>query len=1007
MTDDTPESPPTDPAPQSAASEAAPEASLPVSAFVIGFVVLAAICGGTYWFMNRPDPVQLEASVERAFNRGEYDEAYRLAEEAWEASESNRLARVAGECAQRDERLDDALTWYRRLKDDDSEDYLVGTFARALLCINTGRLREAEEAFGKAVEKEPENVEFRRSFGQLLNAEGRRWEASEQFFGAVRHGVFAGETTMEDLLLLANFEAPFQHSPITDKAIEAMPDDPIPLLGTVLTHYIFNRYDEGMKVCRDIIAKAPEEAQAQMWLGRGLIDSDQLAAVPDWNASVPESASEFPGIWHIRGVWAEKVGQKKAAARCFWEAVRREPNYIGANYQLGLALMAIGEKAKAKQFLERHALLSQYHQICHPIYTEGPRLESLKKLVTLADKLGRQWEQFAWLKFAMTHAQQNNQQREFVAMQPKYRDLGQKLQDTMPPRTLSSSNPALAVDLSAYPLPDWSRGATDSGQTTRQQPLAVIRFEDIAADVGLDFTYFNSADRNTKGMRIFESTGGGVAACDFDLDGWSDLYFTQGAKWPVNRDEAVEEDKLFRNLEGSKVADVTDAAGLGDLNYSQGINVGDVDGDGFPDLYLANIGLNRLFRNNGDGTFSEMSQGVADRTRRWTSSALVADLNGDGLPDLFDVNYLSGDEVYDKLCGAEVKRACAPSTFAGEQDEIFLNNGDGTFTNATEVTELKGHRGKGLGVVAADFDGTGRLNVFVANDGIANDYYVPEGDGNSLKLLESAQERGLAFDYDSRGQACMGVAVDDYNGNQTLDLFVTNYFEDSNTLYEMTDAGNLFEDKTRERKLRTPSFDFLGFGTQFLDADLDGRPDIVLTNGHIDDFTHEDKPFRMRPQFYANVGDEFLEIKPPSDSKYMNQQQLGRGLARIDFNRDGRCDFAVTHLDTPAAIAKNTTETDANWLMLRLVGTESARDAIGTTVTLTSKNGSRTMQLTAGDGYQACNERKLNFGLGKADRISRVVVQWPSGVRQTLTNVPVGSEVTVREDDNTVYVIPK
>ena len=978
-----------------------------MGAFVIAFVLIAAVGGGIYWFVNRPDPVQLAASVERAFNRGEYEEAYRLAEEAWESSSSNRLARIAGECAQRDNRFDDALRWYRRLEEDDSEDYLAGTVARALLCLNTGRLRESEEAFRLAVAKQPENVGFRRSFGQLLNAEGRRWEASEQFFGTVRYGVFAGETTMEDLLLLANFEAPFENNPIMDQAIETMPDDPIPLLGRVLTHYIFNRYEEGMKICRDVIAKSPEEAQAQMWLGRGLIDSDQLAKVPAWNAKVPENANEFPGIWHIRGVWAEKVGQKKAAARCFWEAVRREPNYIAANYQLGLALMSIGEKAKAKPFLDRHALLSQYHQICHPIYTEGPRLESLKQLVSLAGKLGRNWEQFAWLKFAMSQAQEKNNQKEFTAMQPRYSELGQSLQDSLPPRTLASFNPAVSVDLSSYPLPDWSRGASESGQPTTRRPVAQIRFEDIAPEVGLNFTYFNSADRNTKGMRIFESTGGGVAACDYDLDGWSDLYFTQGAVWPVNRDEAVEKDKLFRNISGLRVQDATELAGLGDLNYSQGINAGDINGDGFPDLYLANIGLNRLFLNNGDGTFTETSQGIADRTRRWTTSALVADLNGDGLPDLFDVNYLSGDEVYDKLCGAEVKRACAPSTFAGEQDEIFLNNGDGTFTNATEATELKGHRGKGLGVVAADFDGTGRLNVFVANDGIANDYYVPEGEGNSLRLRESAQERGLAFDYDSRGQACMGVAVDDYNGNETLDLFVTNYFEDSNTLYEMAEAGNLFEDKTRERKLRTPSFSFLGFGTQFLDADLDGRPDIVLTNGHIDDFTHENKPFRMRPQFYANVGDEFVEIKPPADSVYMNKQQLGRGLARIDFNRDGRCDFAVTHLDSPAAIAKNTTQTDANWVTLRLVGIESSRDAIGTTVTVASKNGSRTMQLTAGDGYQATNERVLNFGLGQADNISRVVVQWPSGVRQTLTRVSVRTEITLREDDSRPYVIPK
>ncbi len=1011
MTDDTNSETPS-------ANPEQPRGEFPVGGFLIGFILIAVIAGAGYYFATKsPDGAKSTMLAEQAFNRGEYEKAYELASQAWDSSPTTRMARIAGECAQRQDDFEGALKWYRRLEDDDSEDYLKGTIGYAILAMNVGYFEESEKAFGVVSEKLPTEVQFRRDFGKLLSAEGRRWEASEHFFATVRHGVASGQTQMDDLLLLANFEAPFAANELIGTALKANPDDPTPELGNVLAHYIFNRYDEGIEICRRVVQKKPELAQAQAWLARGLIDSDKLGQIPSWNATLPASAEDFPAVWHMRGVWAEKVGQKKAAARCFWEAVAREPDYLGASYQLGLVLVALGEDDKAQPFLKRHALLSKYHQVTHPIRSEGPKLESLKQLVDLSGQLGRQWEQLAWVKFLIVQAQTERNEKEYLAAGRIYEQLSATIQTTQPPRVVDEMNLAKVVDLSDYPLPDWSKSTStsDGGSgTSAPESLAGIRFDDIGPDIGLDFTYFNSADRKTQGMRIFESTGGGVAAFDFDSDGWPDLYFTQGALWPVNRDEAVERDKLFRNLNGERVVEVTELAGLGDLNYSQGVNVGDVDGDGFQDLYVANIGMNRLYHNNGDGTFTEMSAGINDRTRRWTSSTLVADLNADGLPDLFDVNYLSGDEVYDRLCGsipgADGKvyyRTCAPSAFAGEQDEVFLNNGDGSFRNATVESGLEEAKGKGLGVVAADFDGNGQLNVFVANDGIANFYFVSEVIDSKLTLRESAQERGVAFDYDSRGQACMGVAVDDYDGNERLDLFVTNYYEDSNTLYQMTDELNMFEDKTRERKLRTPSFNFLGFGTQFLDVNLDGLPDLVLTNGHVDDFSHEGTPFRMRPQVYANLGREFQEVKPPADSKYMNKQQLGRGLARLDFNRDGRSDFAVTHLDTPAALALNRTENAGNSLTVRLIGVESNRDAIGTTVTVQSKNGRRSMQLTAGDGYQAANERKLNFGLGSAEEIDRIVVQWASGVRQTFASAPINGEITIREDDPLVYPVPR
>ncbi len=970
-------------------------------------ILLIGLVAGWMWFSG-PNADELRRQARTAHRRGSYAEALQLASQAWQVRPDNKMALIAGEAAQRMKQFDDAMVWYGRLKQEDSEDFVNGAVAQALLCLNVGRLTESEVWFRKALAQRPQSVEINRWFGTLLNAEGRRWEASSHFFAAVRYGAFSGETSMTDLLMLANFEAPFDDNPVTETAIRAVPDDPIPLLGRVQTHFIQNRYSEGLEILRSVIATHPHLMQAHAWLGRGLVDSGALDQVPEWNTALPEGADEFPMIWHVRGLWAAKVGQSAAAARCFWEAVRREPSYSSANYQLGLTLVAMNQPDAAAPFLERHARLSDYHQTTHPIYNEGPSAKSLERVMDLSGELGRPWEQFAWSKFLIGHGQQEELSPQLqTKANGVYQRLLTRLRENPPGRHSPEAFIAKAIDLSGNPLPAWSAPDSSRQQAPVVADLADIRFDDVAAERGIDFTYFNSAERRTRGMRIFESTGGGVGAFDFDLDAWPDLYFTQGSVWPVNPDKPGPIDRLFRSLGGEQFHDVTELAGLIDPNYSQGVTVGDVDNDGFPDLYLANIGANRLFHNNGDGTFTEQTVGFDKRPARWTTSVMLADLNADGLPDAFDVNYLSGDDVYDRLCGAEVQRVCAPSAFAGEQDDVYFNNGDGTWTCATELTGLSEVVGKGLGIIAADFDGTGRLSIFIANDGIANYFLVPDGSGRDLKYRDAGLERGVAFDYDSRGQACMGVTADDFDGDNRLDLFVTNYYEDSNTLYTML-PGDLFEDRSRDAGLRDPSFYFLGFGTQALDANLDGWPDLAITNGHIDDFSHEKIPFRMRPQFYQNLGGTFREVPPAADSPYMNTPQLGRGMARLDYNRDGRMDFAVSHLDTPAALAENRTTDAGHYLSIRLIGRESSRDAIGTSITATlSDNRARTMQLVGGDGYQAVNQRRLVVGVGDLERVPQLVVQWPSGVRQTFRDLPADTELTIHEGQAVFHTIPR
>ncbi|HND51483.1 MAG TPA: VCBS repeat-containing protein, partial [Pirellulaceae bacterium] len=466
----------------------------------------------------------------------------------------------------------------------------------------------------------------------------------------------------------------------------------------------------------------------------------------------------------------------------------------------------------------------------------------------------------------------------------------------------------------------------------------------MARDVGVDFVFRNGGRSETAGEFMYEFSGGAAAVLDFDRDGWPDLYLSQGADWPPSADQKRFLDQLYRNQGDGRFVEVAGTAGIFENGFSQGVAVGDFDNDGFPDLYVGNIGPNRLFRNNGDGTFDDVTVESGTAGDSWTTSCAMADLNGDGMPDLYVTNYLADDRLFDKPClmpdGSP--RLCTPHEFPAAQDRLYLNLGDGRFVDVTEKVGIKVPDGKGLGVVVGDFDGSGRLGVFVANDAVPNFLFMSDvaykpGESTPFALSEQAFVAGVAVDGEGRAQACMGVALGDADGDGRLDIFVTNFRNESNTLYVSKtppDATSiLFVDDTRRAGLRAPSFEMLGFGTQFLDADLDGREDLVVTNGHVGDLRHHGVEYMMRPQFFRNIGQgRYAELRGDEIGPFFDEKHLGRGLAKWDWNRDGRPDFVVNQLQEPAAILTNETSRPGHFLDVRLSGTRSSRDAIGTRV---------------------------------------------------------------------------
>ena len=586
--------------------------------------------------------------------------------------------------------------------------------------------------------------------------------------------------------------------------------------------------------------------------------------------------------------------------------------------------------------------------------------------------------------------------------------------------------------------PRVERGATPAGP-----PL----FAEVAAEVGLNFVRFDGRTPDEHGViaggrRMFEWVGGGLAAADYDADGRPDLYFTQGRDWGDGPDpdrwrnappdsapdpSATHRDRLFRNLSGKRFADVTDAAGLLSTGYGAGAAAGDYNGDGFPDLFVCNAGANRLLRNNGDGTFSDVTDecGLSPNPdgTGWTTSAAVADLNADGLPDLYETNYLTGPGVFTTICrsGDDPPRVCNPDGFAAAPDRLWLNLGTGRFAEVSEQAGLAGAdptgagspAGPGLGVLVADLDGRAGNEIFVANDQRPNHFYtrVPADGGESRgtpRFAETARVAGAATGGAgaAEDEACMGVACGDADGDGRPDLFVTNFADQSNTLYVRADAGRgaesdgpvFYDDATRRANLWTTGYDTLGFGTAFLDADRDGAEDLIFVNGHLDDFSHNGTAFFMRPALLKNTGGGRFEPVPPAAAgAFFDRPALGRGLARLDWDGDGREEAAVTHLNGPAALLRNT-GTGGAGVTLRLVGTADARDAVGATATVTAPTaddapaGPRVGWVTAGDGYLCGDEKRLAFGLGATPLGTplAVSVRWPNGAAEAFAGVTAG-----------------
>jgi enediyne biosynthesis protein E4 len=517
------------------------------------------------------------------------------------------------------------------------------------------------------------------------------------------------------------------------------------------------------------------------------------------------------------------------------------------------------------------------------------------------------------------------------------------------------------------------------------------RFADVTAKAGLSFVHASGASTN---KYMVETFGSGVAWIDFDNDGFADLYFVNGAPGAANA--------LYRNNGDGTFKDVTQASGTAASNsrsYKTGVAAGDYDNDGRLDLYVTAMGPNVLFRNRGDGTFADVTAaaGVAGPASEWSTSTGFLDYDRDGDLDLYVTNYVDFRIDENPWCGSRqpgYRMYCNPTIFDGVADRLYRNNGDGTFTDVSKQAGIANPAGKGLGVVFCDFDRDADTDIYVANDLVRNFLYRNNGDGTFQDVAYAA---GAGFDANGKPQAGMGVDCGDVDGNGYPELFVTNFSEELNTLYENREG--LFEDASQRIGLGS-GFLPLGFGTKMYDVDNDGDLDIHVTNGHVIDNVALYQPkltYEQKDLLYENAGGKFVDVSSQSGPA-MQAVRVGRGLAVADYDNDGGLDVVITSVGRPAILLRNQGRR-GNWLQLRAQGTASNRFGFGATVRIQTAGRLQVREINAAASYLSSNDTRLHAGLGEAATVSQLEILWPSGRRQTLKDVPANQILMVVEPE--------
>ncbi|MEO1524106.1 MAG: FG-GAP-like repeat-containing protein [Planctomycetota bacterium] len=946
--------------------------------------------------------VTIEDSVDRALRDSRNEDALRLAREALLElpNDPERLANMARAMAASGMHREAAFLLTDAAKAADFKPTTLTTRAvRALLEV--GELYPAIELLTSAVHQSPNNHSLRRTLFGLLGEAGRTDLMREHYEVLIRDRKF----DLAILIAMTDTSERLFPAETIQSLIELNSDDDRLRLALAQSLRDQRRLEEAENTLRQIVQRHADFAPALALLGRmpGVQKAND-GRFESWSRAASPHCQHQADYWIAMGDRHFQFSNPSAALSCYAVASRIDPNRVTPWIQASLCLRdrrmshlrgdGIDENEseriseichqRAKRLLDLRFHLQRFGA------SEESSQTAAAHVARSLNGLGRHWEAEAWSAIATT-----------LPSEPDS-ELG-SLRNSIIQVLEQTRDWSIFPDLQRFEL----IGAGESGvhaNNAFSNRLGKQRYENIDRDQVLRFQ--NETEERGVVLRhdqyadisssLIQTLGSGGGTLDYDLDSFPDLLFPGGG----DASEHALPSTLLRNL-GAQFRDVTLHARSINVGLGQSVAIGDFNEDGFPDVYFANFGENRLLRNNGDGTFSDASQALGNSIRRWTTGGAFFDFNGDGLSDLVAVNYCKLTSAVDQPCESLGKPApCHPAQFPGDGDQLLIGTHEGTFREAFEEQIRQIIPGRGLGVVAGTIGGG--PSILVANDMSANHLFRFGEDS----VNEVGVPSGVAVDSRSLTQASMGIACGDLNRDLNLDFYVTGFAHEYNIFYEQLRQG-IWTDRSARAGLIESSVMMVGFGTQAIDVDGDGFEELLVTNGHIGDFGPKQPSLEQGFQLLRRNGSgEFALVALNDQDPYFATNHVGRALWKIDVNRDLLDDVVITHQNAPPVLLVNQTETNHHRIAFRLVGTTSSRDAIGATITFVAGNDTRKLWLLSGDGYMCSNERRLHAGIGAHARVKDVVVTWPSGVRESFGSLQADQLHLLIEGEGTASQSP-
>jgi enediyne biosynthesis protein E4 len=911
----------------------------------------------------------------------------RLARLAQEWPDHGEIQYLLGACQKIQGHLDAAMTAWQRVPKDANQAPLAA-LALGRLALDLGQYRLAKTSLDRAFLARGEVAdEAERLLEWLYWMTGRR---DDTRYVLRRRAVREAEPSQTLRKLWGIDRDPYPVDGLTDvlaKANKAAPDDDLVWLGLADLATRTGRFDDAgrwLTKCEHARPDDPAVWKARLqWARAAGHPADVLRAA----SHLPVTAVSEPALLSLRAWLAGHNGDSQAEQSGLEAVLALQPANDAALERLAELAALAGAPERVAELRRKKAAVDA--AIEH--YRELINLEAMAPqaadLARTAEAISRSFEARQWWRLAV----QRDPSLAGEASAALARLAGTEAAGEPDRRTLAELlAPARAPNAPAAPdlrIPE------------------IPKFVDEAGLHGLVFVFDNGV---TDFRQLPETMSGGVALLDVDGDGWLDVYAVQGGPFPPRKVNPPFGDRLFRNRGDGRFEDITAASGLAALQggYGHGVAVGDYDNDGRPDLFVTRFGSYALYHNLGQGRFEDATARAGfGGDRDWPTSAAWADLDNDGDLDLYVCHYLKWDADHPTLCEYPEHSKpgyvyCGPPAFPALKDHVFRNDG-GRFVDVTDAAGIVDRNGRGLGVVAADLDGDGRVDVFVANDTTPNFFFHNRG---GFRFTEEGLESGLSSSAEGSYLAGMGVACGDFDADGRLDLAVTNFHNQATTLYH-NHGGALFTDRSAPMGLAAVTSQVLGFGIAFLDANNDGWLDLVQANGHVSDFSPS-IPYQMCSQLLlSDRGRRFIDASAQAGPPWQ-VRRLARGLAMGDIDNDGRADVLLVSYNAPLALLRNQSDAPNHFITLALEGTASNRDAVGAQVAVTASGRTQIAARFGGGSYLSASDPRLHFGLGPAGTIDKIEVTWPSGKRDSYTALSANAGYRLREGDPTPHPFP-